>query len=908
MKLPNLNPKPSETSIGATVAQSDVLRADIRLLGNMLGETLVRHQGADLLAKVELVRSLSAEKPAEVAKLLANEPAETAIPLARAFSMYFHLANIAEQVHRAKALTKSRSEHGGWLQKVQERVQQAKVDQSVIDKTFKNLFIRPVFTAHPTEATRRTILVKLQVIANLLDQPQSLSRDNRLAETIDVLWQTDELRLEKPEVLDEARNALFYLDSLTKGPLTSVLEDLSLMAKALGTSISPTSRPLTLGSWIGGDRDGNPFVTPETTKQVLDLSRTHALEEFERIMKRLSNQLTQSVRLTEISDDLSASVEADMKTLPIESRYLRLNSEEPYRLKTMAIRARIRETNNRIRQSLDLRPEIDYADNIQMLDDLLVLQKSLAAGSSLAAEGSLNRTIRTISALGTTLSVLDIREHASAHHQALAKLLEKTNSDYLDLNPQDRAVLLDNLLTNTKSIGNHQLLVDNSAKTLNTFKAIDEVQHRHGKFVVESYIISMTKDLDDVLAAVVLAKEAGLVDLSSKIVKVGFVPLFETVRELRMAGELLDAMLSNQNYRKLVEILGNKQEVMLGYSDSNKDAGITSSQWEIHQAQRSLRNIAAKHHVTLMLFHGRGGTVGRGGGPTYDAIMSQAAGVLDGQMKLTEQGEVISDKYLLPVLAKENLELLVAATIEASLLHRDPQSSNEELLRWDPIADELSGSAFKKYRDLIEHPLLPSYFHQSTPVEQLAAMHLGSRPSRRADQDAGIENLRAIPWVFGWTQSRQIVPGWFGVGTGIAAVRASGDGDELRNMNKNWTFMSNFLSNVRMTLAKTDLTIAQSYVDNLVSDAEKEIFEIIKKEFALTVEQVLWVTQLDELLADQPALSQTLKIRDRYLLPLHMLQVDLLARQRQQTDSSPVLSRALLTTINGIANGLRNTG
>jgi phosphoenolpyruvate carboxylase len=500
---------------------------------------------------------------------------------------------------------------------------------------------------------------------------------------------------------------------------------------------------------------------------------------------------------------------------------------------------------------------------------------------------------------------MDVREHSDAHHNVLNQIIGVDG--YLAKSHDEKFELLTKALADT-TIYDTSKLDALGKKTLDTFGAINDLVDRFGPEAIETYIVSMTKGADDLVAAVVIAQHAGLVSLKEKKAVIGFAPLLETVAELRSAGEILEKLLSNPAYRSVVALRGDVQEVMLGYSDSNKDAGIATSQWEIHRAQRSLRDVALKHGVKLCLFHGRGGSVGRGGGPTYEALIALPWGSVDGQIKMTEQGEVISDKYLLPVLAKENLELLVAATIEASLLHRDPQSSNEELLRWDPIADELSGSAFKKYRDLIEHPLLPSYFHQSTPVEQLAAMHLGSRPSRRAEQDAGIENLRAIPWVFGWTQSRQIVPGWFGVGTGIAAVRASGDGDELRNMNKNWTFMSNFLSNVRMTLAKTDLTIAQSYVDNLVSDAEKEIFEIIKKEFALTVEQVLWVTQLAELLADQPALSQTLKIRDRYLLPLHMLQVDLLARQRQQTDSSPVLSRALLTTINGIANGLRNTG
>ena len=567
----------------------------------------------------------------------------------------------------------------------------------------------------------------------------------------------------------------------------------------------------------------------------------------------------------------------------------------------MAMRVKLENTQTKLAANKELDGITDYRTHLEIISDLQILQRSLAATKSLAATGSIDRSIRTVTAFGTTLSILDIREHAAAHTQVVAELIP----DYDKADEAERTKLL---LANLSNDSVKPKLSAPAQKTFDTFKAIQEVKTRHGEEAIESYIISMTKGIDDVLAAVYLADQAGLINLKSKNVQIGFVPLFETVRELKLAGELLDQLLSVDKYREIVSLRGNSQEVMLGYSDSNKDAGITTSQWQIHQAQRELRDVAAKHGVNLMLFHGRGGTVGRGGGPTYEAIMSQAAGVLNGQIKLTEQGEVISDKYLLPKLAKENLELLVAATIDASLLHRDPQTSNEELSRWDPITDAISEAALKKYRELFEHPLLPAYFHQSTPVEQLAAMHLGSRPARRSNNDAGVEDLRAIPWVFGWTQSRQVVPGWFGVGTAIAHARQLGAGDELRAMHKSWSFMSNFLSNVRMTLAKTDMVIAERYVSKLVSKQEQQLFDVILAEHAETVKQVLWVTGLDELLADQQALAQTLQIRDRYLLPLHMLQVDLLARQREAGDTSAELSRALLTTINGIAGGLRNTG
>ena len=901
MNTPNLSGAPSELTIGAAIAQSEALRADIRMLGRMLGETLIRHAGQDLFDKVEVVRSLSAEHPDQVFDFLSHEPTETAIPLARAFSLYFHLANMAEQVHRAKALSAARAQYGGWLKRVEHRIKLANLPNEMVQETFSRLKVRPVFTAHPTEATRRTILVKLRFIANLLELPESTTRQQRLAETIDLLWQTDELRLEKPEVLDEARNAMFYFNALTKGPLTEVLDELSATAQALDVEIPATNKPLTLGSWIGGDRDGNPFVTSEATKTVIELSRVTAIAEFDRIIQRLSDQLSLSERLSSNTAELLESLNQDLSNLKIKDRYRRLNAEEPYRLKTMAMRVKLENTQTKLAANKELDGITDYRTHLEIISDLQILQRSLAATKSLAATGSIDRSIRTVTAFGTTLSILDIREHAAAHTQVVTELIP----DYDKADEAERTKLL---LANLSNDSVKPKLSAPAQKTFDTFKAIQEVKTRHGEESIESYIISMTKGIDDVLAAVYLADQAGLINLKSKNVQIGFVPLFETVRELKLAGELLDQLLSVDKYREIVSLRGNSQEVMLGYSDSNKDAGITTSQWQIHQAQCELRDVAAKHGVNLMLFHGRGGTVGRGGGPTYEAIMSQAAGVLNGQIKLTEQGEVISDKYLLPKLAKENLELLVAATIDASLLHRDPQTSNEELSRWDPITDAISEAALKKYRELFDHPLLPAYFHQSTPVEQLAAMHLGSRPARRSNNDAGVEDLRAIPWVFGWTQSRQIVPGWFGVGTAIAHARQLGAGDELRAMHKSWSFMSNFLSNVRMTLAKTDMVIAERYVSKLVSKQERQLFDVILAEHVETVKQVLWVTGLDELLADQQALAQTLQIRDRYLLPLHMLQVDLLARQRAAGDASADLSRALLTTINGIAGGLRNTG
>jgi phosphoenolpyruvate carboxylase len=881
------------------------LRSDVRRLGDLLGQSLVRQEGNDLLLLVEAVRRAIREGVGE--EILDNISSEQSIQLVRAFSTYFHLANVAEQVHRARVLSEERSAGGSWLSRAVDRILEAKeknneFTQEEIQEWIDNLSVRPVFTAHPTEAARRSVLNKLGTIADLLDDPDTAVRNRRMAEAVDLLWQTDELRLGRPEPLDEATNALYYLDDLFSLTIPEVLDDFAQEVKRLGVEVEPTSRPLSFGTWIGGDRDGNPHITPEVTKEAITLQTGHFIRAMLKSIDELRQALSISTRIVGVSTELLSSVKADLGRLPeIEDRYRRLNVEEPYRLKATAIRHRLVLTQKRHAAGAGHEPGRDYDSTAELLGDLLLMRDSLQSHrGELIAHGILERTIRTVSSFGITHATMDVREHSDAHHHALSLILGDKYGD--------RVGAINSELQEPQAI-NRSLLDESGSKTFNTFVAIRELIEKFGPEVIETYIISMTKSHEDVLAPVVLAQYAGLVNLhEKKFAKIGFAPLLETVAELRAADSILDALLSNPHYRELVKMRGDVQEVMLGYSDSNKDAGIATSQWEIHKAQRKLRDIAIKHGVKLRLFHGRGGSVGRGGGPTYDALIALPWGTLDGQIKMTEQGEVISDKYSLPALARENVELTLAAALEATVLNRAARQSPEDLIKWNSCMDIISDNSFAAYRNLIDHKDLPAYFYASTPVEQLGDLFLGSRPSRRPDASGGLSSLRAIPWVFGWTQSRQIIPGWFGVGSGLKAARESGQESTLKHMLKEWHFFRTFISNVEMTMAKTDLAMSRKYVEKLVDPSLHHFLEIIEQEFELTRKEILKLTDKSELLGDQEILARTLAVRDIYLAPLHLLQISLLQHVRENKDIDPVLHRALLLTINGVAAGLRNTG
>ncbi|MEO6121232.1 MAG: phosphoenolpyruvate carboxylase, partial [Acidimicrobiales bacterium] len=693
----------------------------------------------------ELVWLLHRLRHQPAVDVLAGVEPDVAARLSRALSTSFHLSNVTQQVDLAARLADRPGADGTSLRRTVDRMVAEQLDPALLRTVLDRLELRPVFTAHPTEAARRSILTKLRAMAELVQEgaqlPEATTRarvDRRLAEQVELLWQTDELRQRTPDPADEAGAVLYHLDELARTVVPDLVEDLELELARLGYEMAPGARPVRLGTWVGGDRDGNPNITPAVTWSTLARQHDRALANLRGEVQRLMWDLSSSTQVVACSQDLADSLRVDEALLgegaggpdgPFAA--------EPYRRKCAYILERLRHTGIRIVAGASHVAGRDYRDVDQLLADLAVMESSLLAnGGTLVARGPLRRVMRMAAATGFHLATMDIREHTNAHHAVLRHLFDHLGDGvvpYDDLDGPARTAILASELASRRPLASAAaVLPAPAAATMEVLRTVRDAQDRYGPDVIESYIVSGARGPDDVLAVAVLAREAGLLDVHLGVSRIGIVPLFETVDDLARCGATLDTLLRDPTYRQLVALRHDVQEVMLGYSDSNKEAGVTTSQWEIHKAQRALRDVAAHHGVVLRLFHGRGGTVGRGGGPTHDAILAQPFGTLGGLLKVTEQGEVIAAKYGMPALARHNLEAALAALLEGSLLHRDSRLSLELLAEWDDAMDLVSAAAVAAYRGFIASPGLEDYFYASTPVDSLGSMNIGSRPSARS--------------------------------------------------------------------------------------------------------------------------------------------------------------------------------
>ncbi|HEX7050573.1 MAG TPA: phosphoenolpyruvate carboxylase [Longimicrobiales bacterium] len=951
------------------------LRRDVRSLGILLGETLKEQAGTALFEAVETLRHLlirrrelnggggaampgarrpeaddrgdetprgdagSAEDPAELLaraeSIVAGMPVEEAHRLTRAFAFYFELTNLAETNHRKRRRRAAEIIPGypvqpGTFRGTLERMREAGVDADGVRAWLDRIEVVPVFTAHPTEVARRTVRFKRGRIAEALERLDRLpltdheaaEQQKAIAAEIAALWQTDEVRRRRPTVDDEIRMGLDYYRTVLIDTLPAVYDDMAAtFHDVFGSAVAPRELPVVVrfGSWIGGDRDGNPRVTPESTRDALALARRTILDHYLHTLEALLERLSSSERQVPISAELRRAIDHYAATLTTPDPTPPAHSPfEPYR-------RFVTHLWRRLRAARDEPGHHDaYPDAGAFTADLAIMRRSLSehAGDRIARR-AIDPLIRQVETFGFHLHTLDIREHARVHARAVAEL-------------RHGATALDAAGDTTATTGHATTgAADETAaarrpsaeptppstpaqtprpspdtiRLLDTLRTIAELKRAFPPEAIRNYVISGAASADDCRTVLWLAELCG-VKVTGDGSDPGLmpVPLFESIEALRRCPDICHALWTAPDYQPYLDSWGRHQEVMLGYSDSNKDGGMLTSLWEIYKAHRALHRVARETSVTLRIFHGRGGTVGRGGGPTHRAITAQPAGAFQGAIRITEQGEVLNWKYADPILASRSLELMVAASLDA--LARPGAREAPAEAAWEDAMETLSADAFACYRERIaDNPDIPPYFEAATPVRELDLVRIGSRPARRG-ASRGLGELRAIPWVFGWMQSRHVLPAWFGVGHALERFAAQGEAHErlLRDMMQHFPFFDDLIRNVEMGLAKADLGIARLYA-GLVPDTAmgERVFTMIEDEFQRTIRAVLHVTGQSRVLETNPVLERSIRLRNPYVDPMSLIQVDLLRRRRAgATDER--LDDALAATINGIAAGLRNTG
>jgi phosphoenolpyruvate carboxylase len=911
------------------------LRDDIRLLGRLLGDTVREQEGIAIFERVEQIRQLALRfhrdddlaAREEMAALLQGLPRDGTSQVVRAFSYFSHLANIAEDQHhirRARAHARAGSQaREGSLALSLTRALDAGMNAGQLAKFFAAAQVRPVLTAHPTEVQRKSILDCQWKIARLLDErdrtelspEEQAEHDEALRRAVLRLWQTRMLRRAKLSVMDEVNNALSFYDMtfLRELPrLYNGCED-HLAATvpnwdAQGMAELPPF--LSPGSWIGGDRDGNPFVTAEVLDSAMRAQSRKAIGYLLEQLHQLGAELSTTTSLISVPD-----VEL-MRLAEISPDRSPHRADEPYRRAIAGFYARLAATALRLDNLEAPRHAVaaaePYTTSAEFAADLDVLHRSLISHKcGLLGRGRLRRLRHAVAIFGFHLAPLDLRQNSEVHARTVAELLAiaRPGADYLALDESGRiALLLEELATPRPLTAPGVNYSDETRNELAIFHAARSIHQRYGRAAIENVIISKTDGVSDILEVAVLLKEVGLLRPLEHALDVNIVPLFETIGDLANAGTIMDRLLAIPLYNQLLGSRQALQECMIGYSDSNKDGGFLTSGWSLYRAEIELTRVFARHGITLRLFHGRGGSVGRGGGPSYQAILAQPQGAVQGQIRITEQGEVIASKYANPELGRRNLEILAAATLEATLLGHQHDAPRPEFLA---AMEELSASAFAAYRKMVyDTPGFEQYFWESTVIAEIAALNIGSRPASRKKTTA-IEDLRAIPWVFSWAQCRLMLPGWFGFGSSVAAWREKHGAAGmalLSEMNREWGFFRTLLSNMDMVLGKSDIAIAERY-SQLVQDEtlRDAIFPSLKAEWQASIDALLQITGQGELLDLNPLLKRSIRNRFPYLDPLNHIQIELLRRHRcGETDER--VQRGIHLTINGVAAGLRNSG
>ena len=906
------------------------LRDDIRLLGRILGDTVREQEGEETFALVEQIRQASIRfhrhnevgARRELEAILDSLGADQTLAIVRAFSYFSHLANIAEDQHhirrnRAHVIAGSDPRPGS-LGFAFQRTRETGVEPAALSAFFDSALVSPVLTAHPTEVRRKSTLTRELEIAELLDQRDRAHGDaaelalneERLRRAVLILWRTNMLRQTRLKVIDEVANGLSYYDYTFFRELPRLygaIED-ELAALDGKRRNRPIPSFLRIGSWIGGDRDGNPFVTAEVLNEAVRQQSARALAYFLDELHQLGGELSLDVTLVPVSAELNALAGRAGDASP-------MRRDEPYRRAIAGMYSRLAKTARELDHAIALRQPIAdapaYRNVEEFAADLDVIAASLkATGGAIIARGRLRAVRRAVDVFGFHLAPIDLRQNSDVHERTVAEILAAASPgvDYRAMSEAERVELLRRELRSPRPLVSPFLAYsDETAGELGVFRAAAAIRKTYGPGAIRTSIISKTDSVSDMLELALILKEVGLVGADG-CASLSVVPLFETIDDLRACVGVMDALLAIPEYRKLVASLGGEQEVMLGYSDSNKDGGFITSGWELYKAEIGLVEVFRRHGVRIRLFHGRGGSVGRGGGPSYDAILAQPGGAVQGQIRITEQGEIISSKYSNPDVGRRNLETLVSATLEATLLQDESPAPDPAFLE---TMEELSKSAYTAYRGLVyETEGFERYFWSSTVITEIASLNIGSRPASRKKTTA-IGDLRAIPWVFSWAQCRLMLPGWFGFGSAVKAYTEAHpqDGlDALKAMHRRWPFFQTLLSNMDMMLSKSSLAIASRYA-RLVEDVavREKIFARISLEWRDSVAALNAIMEQPRLLASNPLLDRSIRNRFPYLDPLNHIQVELLKLHRGRSTSEKVLTGIQLT-INGVSAGLRNSG